>query len=69
MNKNLTTDRIALGEFGRTPAYPADRPVTPADLVATILHLLGVPAAFGIRDQAGRPHLACEGAPVLGLLN
>jgi hypothetical protein len=49
-------------------AYPLDSPVTPADLSATILHLLGVPTNFSFQDRAGRPFAAYHGSPVAGLL-
>jgi uncharacterized protein (DUF1501 family) len=57
--------------YGSTDAqggYPATSPVTPRDLTATLLHLLGVPADLVIRDRAGRPYRACEGTPVSGLI-
>jgi hypothetical protein len=41
--------------------------VTPADLAATILHLLGVPADLELRDRTGRPLRACEGTAIAGL--
>jgi uncharacterized protein (DUF1501 family) len=57
------------GASDRQGAFPADRPVSPADLIATILHSLGVHAAVELRDALGRPHQACEGTPVLGLFS
>jgi hypothetical protein len=49
-------------------ARPVDRPVTPPDLTATFLHLLGVPGTTELRDLFGRPLLACAGTPVRELL-
>jgi hypothetical protein len=49
-------------------AYPRDNPVTPADLAATFLHLLGVPTAFTFLDRGGRPLSAYHGSPVAGLI-
>jgi uncharacterized protein (DUF1501 family) len=57
------------GASDREGAYPADRPISPADLVATILHALGVNPGAELLDPLGRPHLACEGAPVLELFS
>jgi hypothetical protein len=54
------TDRIA--------AYPEEDPVSPQDLAATVLHLLGVPRDLEIRDRTDRPYRACEGTPVHSLL-
>lgn len=48
-------------------AYVADRPVTPPDLVATVLYALGLDASQRIYDHQNRPHFACEGRPVTGL--
>jgi hypothetical protein len=58
----------AYGATDRDGAYPADRPVSPADLTATLLHLLGVPADLEVRDRAGRPLRACQGSPITGLV-
>lgn len=55
------------GSSDRLGAYPAELPVTPSDLTATILHSLGVPEDLEIHDKAGRPYRACEGSPVMGL--
>jgi arylsulfatase A-like enzyme len=57
------------GASDRDGGFPADKPVTPADLAATVLHLLGVPAEMELRDRTGRPLPACTGKPVLGLLS
>ena len=35
--------------------YPADRPVTPPDLAATIFHMLGIDPAGEFIDPLGRP--------------
>lgn len=53
-----------VGASDRNGAYPAERPVTPADLAATLLHLLGVPPGLELQDRSGRPFLACQGTPV-----
>lgn len=43
------------GKSDKHAAYPAADPVAPADLVATIYHLLGVPENQTLPDAAGRP--------------
>jgi hypothetical protein len=57
------------GASDRAGAYPADSPVSPLDLTATFLHLLGVHSDAEITDPAGRPYRACHGTPVRGLLS
>jgi hypothetical protein len=44
------------GASDRIGAFPADRPVTPGDLVATIYSLLGVDPAQELYDSQARPH-------------
>jgi hypothetical protein len=56
------------GSTDRQGGYPAEKPVSPADFTATLMHLLGIPPDFEIHDLAGRPHRACHGSPVLGIL-
>jgi hypothetical protein len=56
------------GASDRHGAFPADGPVTPADLVATILHLLGVDPGLEVQDRGGRPLRVCQGEVVRGLL-
>jgi len=47
--------------------YPAERPVTPGELIATFLHLLGVPHDLTLQDQLNRPFPTSHGEPVRGL--
>jgi hypothetical protein len=56
------------GASDRLGAYPASQAVTPAELTATVLHLLGVEPELELRDRTGRPLVACQGKPVVGLL-
>jgi hypothetical protein len=56
------------GASDRFAAYPADKPVTPADLAATLYHCLGIDPATIITDNFGRPHALCEATPLTGLL-
>jgi hypothetical protein len=57
-----------LGASDRIAAHPADSPHHPADLVATVYHLLGVPADTQLDDQAGRPHALLAGEPIRSIL-
>jgi uncharacterized protein (DUF1501 family) len=56
------------GATDRDGGLPAEKPVSPADLTATFLHLLGVPPDLEITDRGGRPHRACHGSLVKGLI-
>jgi hypothetical protein len=56
------------GASDRIGGYPADAPVSPADLGATILERLGIPPAMELVDRIGRPFRASEGTPVTGLI-
>lgn len=49
------------GASDKDGAYPKDGPVTPADLTATMLHCLGLPADTEIRDRFDRPHPLSRG--------
>jgi Protein of unknown function (DUF1501) len=42
-------------------AFVKDRPVRPADIVATVYHCLGIDPDMPVRDRAGRPHPAAQG--------
>jgi hypothetical protein len=45
-------------------AFPADRALVPADIVATLYQALGIDPHVTLRDPEGRTHLLCEGKPV-----
>jgi hypothetical protein len=58
--------------YGRTDRHAAevvDNPVTPADLTATILALLGVDPRRPVADPQGRPFVLSEGRPIAALLS
>jgi hypothetical protein len=46
----------------------AIRPTPPADLIATVYHLLGVPPDTQLRDQTDRPHALLAGNVIHDLL-
>jgi hypothetical protein len=56
------------GASDRDGGLPAESPVTPADLTATFLHLLGIAPTTLIHDATGRPLVASEGEVIRGLL-
>jgi UTP--glucose-1-phosphate uridylyltransferase len=50
--------------YGRSDAqaaYPAESPVSPRDLIASVYHLLGVPEEQVLADAGGRPPLCAAG--------
>jgi hypothetical protein len=56
--------------YGRSDAraaYPAENPVTPGDLAATLFHALGVPADTHYDDLTNRPQRVVTGTPLLKL--
>lgn len=56
------------GETNATGAYVIDRPVSPADLAATILTHLGIDPHWEYHDRFQRvPQKLCEGRPLRGL--
>jgi hypothetical protein len=53
------------GASDKIGAYPADKPVIPADVIATIYESLGIPHTFEFRDVANRPYpLVPWGEPI-----
>lgn len=58
---------VPYGSSDKYGSDPADHAVTPADLTATILHLLGVPGHVQLQDPFGRPIPACSGNVISGL--
>jgi len=43
------------GKSDKQAAYPAENPVSPADLIATVYHALGIPESQTVPDLSGRP--------------
>jgi hypothetical protein len=58
-----------IGASDARGAFPAERPITPKDILHTIYHLVGVDAQRMIPDRLGRPlPLVTEGAIIRELL-
>jgi Protein of unknown function (DUF1501) len=56
------------GRSDRQGAYPADNPVSPGDLAATIYRALGIPPDTVLPDRMSRPVRLTHGKPILPLL-
>jgi hypothetical protein len=56
------------GASDKHGAYPADNPVRPEDLAATVFYLLGIDPRTEVRGVGDRPLHIAEGRPVTGLL-
>lgn len=59
---------VVHGASDRYAAYPASNPTRPADLAATIYHLLGVDPRLELTDRLGRPLVLCDGSPIQAIL-
>jgi hypothetical protein len=55
------------GRSDRIAAYPADNPVSPEDMLATIYHALEIRPDAEVHDREGRPHRICDGRAVTAL--
>jgi len=55
---------VVVGSSDRLGAYPQTKPYDPADMAATIYHLLGVPSDTILNDRQGRPHRLIVGRPI-----
>jgi uncharacterized protein (DUF1501 family) len=53
-----------LGASDRIGAYPADDPVTPGDLAATLFWRFGLDPAAEVHDLTGRPYPLADGRPL-----
>jgi uncharacterized protein (DUF1501 family) len=53
-----------VGASDRTCAFPSDLPVSPADVVATIYHTLGLEPQTLVHDPLGRPLAISDGRPI-----
>ena len=56
------------GSSDGSAAYPASHPRDPADMAATLYHLLGVAPDTRIYDSLGRPHSLVAGNPIREIL-
>ncbi|MBA4063222.1 MAG: DUF1501 domain-containing protein [Isosphaera sp.] len=57
------------GASDRIGGRPSRNPLTPADVIATMYELLGVPPDLEVRDRLGRPFVLCPwGSPVRDLI-
>lgn len=59
---------VVEGASDRQGAYPQSRPYDPADMAATIYHLLGIPAETVLYDRQSRPHRLLAGQPIEAIL-
>ncbi|HVC95468.1 MAG TPA: DUF1501 domain-containing protein, partial [Pirellulales bacterium] len=60
----------AIGATDAQAAYVVDRPVTPADMAATVLKIMGIDPTMVVHTPLGRPvPLGGGGKPVLELLS
>ena len=59
---------LVYGSSDKLGAHPASHPHDPADLAATIYHLLGVPADTVLHDRINRPHQLVVGRKIDALL-
>ncbi len=56
------------GASDETGSHPADAPVTPDDIAATIYYLMGVDPRSEITDAQGRPIMISSGQPILEVI-
>lgn len=56
------------GSSDKIGAYPAENPVSPADMTATIYHALGIDPGMTIADRLGREQTLTEGKPLRVLM-
>jgi uncharacterized protein (DUF1501 family) len=55
---------VVAGQSDRLAAYPQTTPYDPADMAATIYHLLGIPADTVLYDRQRRPHQLVVGRKI-----
>jgi hypothetical protein len=57
-----------IGQTDRHGGLPVTEPFTPADLAATIFHVMGIGAGSEFQDALGRLFPAYQGRPIAGLV-
>ena len=55
---------FVFGSSDALGAYPDTKPVTPADIAATVFWRFGLDAASEIRDRTDRPYRLADGQPI-----
>jgi uncharacterized protein (DUF1501 family) len=55
------------GETDKDGAFPIERPLSPAELSATVFHALGVDPRSQVETVLGRPWRICDASPRLDL--
>lgn len=60
-----TRPGMVFGSSDKNAAYPASDPVSPADIVATIYHLLGIDPDMTVKDRLARPIPIAHGGSVI----
>jgi hypothetical protein len=63
-----TRPGVVYGASDASAAYPTLHPHDPADMAATVYHLLGVPEETVVYDQTHRPHALVIGRKIEGLV-
>jgi uncharacterized protein (DUF1501 family) len=58
----------AIGATNRLGEYAKDRPVSMAEVVATLYHNLGIDVATTITDPTGRPQYLVDAQPIKELV-
>jgi hypothetical protein len=56
------------GASDETGSKPAENPVTPDDIAATIYYLMGIDPRSEITDAQGRPLMISSGNPIMDLI-
>ena len=56
------------GASDKIGGFPADRPVSPGGLTATIYHCLGIDPRTEVLDQSGRPFYISSGNPIADII-
>lgn len=56
---------LIYGASDKAGAFPADKPTTPADIIATIYQLLGIRPQQVLHDRLGRPHFVAPQGSVI----
>src|SRR5262249_52700484 len=57
-----------VGRSDARGSFPAEQPLTPADVAATILHALGIDPSATLPDGQGRERRLCDGRPIASCL-